>query len=245
MNLAPDDACDGLTDGRFRIGSRSEIASILRDLMAKHALVAASGGGDAQIVTTILSVEVDTGELVLDWGGTGRIADRLMAASRVLFETSLDQVRVRFASGPPAPTVFDGEAAFRVAIPEFVFRIQRRDSYRLKVPASLRATLVVEAFAQAGPASTSLVLHDISETGACVGASRTDPAAAAGARHERCRLLLPELPPISVGVEVIHVASRNDGAMRYGVRFLGIPERDAATIRRFIARVERDRRMRT
>ena len=47
------------------------------------------------------------------------------------------------------------------------------------------------------------------------------------------------------GVEVIHVTAQSDGSMRFGARFLNIPERDAGTIRRFIAKVERDRRMRT
>lgn len=243
MNLAPDGAHDGLTDARFRIGSRSEIVSILRELLAKHALVAASGGGDAQIITTILSISPEAGEIVFDWGGTERVADKLMAAARVHFETSLDQVRVRFASGPPTPAFFDGEAAFRVAIPEFVFRIQRRDSYRLKVPASLRALLEIEAFSSQEPAW--MTVHDLSETGARVSGLRKDRAVVAGERYERCRLVLPELTPITVGVEVVHVAAQGNGAPRCGVRFLAIPERDAATIRRFIARVERDRRTRT
>lgn len=245
MNLAPDDTYDGLIDARFRIGSRSEIVSILRELQAKHALVSASGGGDAQIVTTILSVDPENDDLVLDWGGSQKVADKLMAASRLLFETSLDQVRVRFTSAQPTPMFFEGEAAFRIALPMFVYRIQRRDSYRLKVPASLRALLEIENFAPQGAPATPMTLHDISETGARLGGSRKDRAVVPGERYERCRLVLPESPPISVGVEVIHVTAQSDGSMRFGVRFLGIPERDAATIRRFIAKVERDRRMRT
>jgi len=245
VNLAPDDTYDGLIDARFRIGSRSEIVSILRELQAKHALVSASGGGDAQIVTTILSVDPENDELVFDWGGSQRVADKLMAASRVLFETSLDQVRVRFTSSQPTPVFYDGEAAFRIGVPAFVYRIQRRDSYRLKVPASLRALLEIENFAPQGAAATPMTLHDISESGARLGGSRKDRAVVPGERYEKCRLVLPESPPIAVGVEVIHVTAQSDGSMRFGVRFLGIPERDAAMIRRFIAKVERDRRMRT
>jgi c-di-GMP-binding flagellar brake protein YcgR len=245
VNLAPDDTYDGLIDARFRIGSRSEIVSILRELQAKHALVSASGGGDAQIVTTILSVDPESDEVVFDWGGSQKVADKLMAASRLLFETSLDQVRVRFNASQATPVFFEGEAAFRIPVPPFVFRIQRRDSYRLKVPASLRALVEIESFAPQASAPTPMTVVDISETGARLGGSRKDRAVVPGERYEKCRLLLPDSPPIVVGVEVVHVTAQSDGSMRFGVRFLGIPERDAGTIRRFIAKVERDRRMRT
>ena len=61
-----------------------------------------------------------------------------------------------------------------------------------------------------------------------------------------CRLLLPDLDPVTIALEIRNTAQirRPNGAFqtRLGCRFVDLPNDIAAKLQRFVMKIERDRR---
>lgn len=244
MSEIADGVVDALADDRYRLWSRAEIVALLRDLMERRSLVTAGGDG-ASFVTAIIGVNPEFEELLLDWGGDHRVTERVLRSPRVAFETTLDHIRIRFvAEHGEAVTVGDAPA-FRVRIPASVTRLQRRESYRLRMPLSVKATCEVPALAPAGKPAPALRLHDLSETGIAITGLPKGCAVRPGDRLDRCRLRLLDHDALLVDLEVVHVVVADGVPARFGARFVALSGYDAAAIRRFITRVERDLRSRT
>jgi flagellar brake protein len=135
LEVSPQIATISEGDDRYQVRGTLEIGQILRGLIAHHALVTAHAGEHgAFFVTAILEVDDDDGTMVCDYGVDAALTERLLGAERLTFVTQLDHVRVQFSVSEAVAEHYQGGAAFRVAIPEVVTRLQRREHYRLKVP---------------------------------------------------------------------------------------------------------------
>jgi c-di-GMP-binding flagellar brake protein YcgR len=238
-------AVDSLADERFRLASRAEIVVLLRELQARRPLVTATGANGASFVTVVVAVNPDFEEVVFDWGGDIHATERVLRSTRIVFETTLDHVRVRFVAEHAQHVVVDDTPAFRVRIPSSIYRLQRRESYRLRVPQSTRAVCEVPSLAPPGKSAPALRLHDLSEGGVALAGLPKGCTVRSGDRLDRCRLMLTDQDPIGVDLEVVHVVADSGVPSRLGARFVALPSQHAVAIRRFITRVERDLRART
>ena len=236
---------DMLGNERYRLAARAELVELLRELQARRSLVTATGADGSSFVTVVVGVNPEFEEVVFDWGGDIHATERVLRSPRIAFETTLDHVRVRFTAEHAQHVVVDDAPAFRVRIPTSIYRLQRRESYRLRVPQSTRAACEVPSFAPPGKSAAVLRLYDLSEGGVALAGLPKVCTVRPGDRLDRCRLLLPDQDPIVVDLEVVHVIAESGVASRLGARFVALPSLHAVAIRRFITRVERDLRART
>jgi c-di-GMP-binding flagellar brake protein YcgR len=226
-------------DERYRVHARVEIVALLRAVAAHREIVTVQfGGGSDFVVSAVLAVHPEGGEVVLDYGADQAAMQRLLRAPRLRVTTQLDHVRIHFQADAAQALWFDGGTAFRVPLPDSVLRLQRRDAYRLKIPLGRPLLCVVPAGSDADERMT-LRVRDISVDG--VGLTDFPKAyrVSAGMAWSRCRIDLPDLGALIGDLEVMHTTEAD--VRRCGCRFRRLPFPMATLIQRYITRVERER----
>lgn len=228
---------------RFLLHSRAEIAALLRALARKRTTVAAYyGTGDAFLLTTILAFDADAHELVLD---AERNANGRPGASSTLTLVAFeDSVKVQFQVQRAASALWGGLPAIRVQAPRTLLRLQRRESYRLRLPLLRAAECRVPAVA--GRAAARLRVVDIS----CVGLGLAIPSQQLrfepGQCLRKCELELPGSETLVVTLEVRRIVKSfrpvARGLPTCGCRFVDLPGPSATVIQRYINTVDREQR---
>ena len=108
---------------------------MLRSLIERRALVSAYfNRGRSFLLTSVLSVETDAGELVLDCGREEEICRQALLAEQLILTAMVDKVKIQFTLRKVTATRFASRPAFRAALPDKVLRLQRREYFRLSTP---------------------------------------------------------------------------------------------------------------
>lgn len=228
-------------ESKCLIHSRTEIVFLLRGIMKHNALITAYfNKGSEFILTSIVGFDPARENLLFDLGPDEELNQRLLKSRQILFTTTHEQVKVKFSAPQAAMVNFKGHAAFRIAIPHKMVRMQRREYYRIGTgivnPLKARITML--------PTVAEVTVLDIS----CGGVALIDQHHAIdlepGNAFQDCRITLPELGAVKTGLQVCNtyeVTLRNGLACkRSGCRFVGIAESERGLIQRYITRLERD-----
>jgi c-di-GMP-binding flagellar brake protein YcgR len=221
-----------------------EIQSILREIAGQHALLTLHFDGGTQfIVTALLAVLPEAGEILLDCGADDTATRRLLAARQLVAVTFLDHIKVQFAAGPARPADFEGAPAFRLPLPASLLRLQRRNFYRVKVPLSRPVACRVPHPGRPD-ARLDLKVLDLSVGGLALLVSPHEFDREPGGTIDDCRIALPEQGDFTARLEVRNaelLADRGRHALkRLGCRFLDLPVQVAGRIQRYILQVERN-----
>lgn len=236
---------------RFRVEAPLEIAALLATLVERGVLVSVAFGRDV-FNTVLLGVDAAAGELVFDAGHDPAVNARLATAQKLAFETSLERIRIRFATAAAVPCVWQGAPAFACAVPASMVRLQRRDYFRAHVPLARNLRCAVRV-GDAQDARTTraidLRILDVSVTGVALADAPPGFAPAPGTRFGGARLTL-QSGALDVDLEVMYCreaprAGSAPAPLRIGCRFVGLPPRGQALIQRCINALERERRSRT
>ncbi|WP_442595993.1 flagellar brake protein [Parapusillimonas sp. JC17] len=249
---------DELDDERFQVSSRLEIRSILRAIERNKALLRMQiTGSTVGIVTTILQVEDEA--VVIDATRNESINRRLIAGDEeVKLETNLDRVLIRFFADKVSDCMYEDAPALRMAFPERLTRIQRREHYRIDIPASNPAkctipkesagqdtelTLDVRDISWDTKKDVTVELKDISAGGLSILSYATNLPHKKGTIYSNCRISLPDVGSITVDLEVVQsrAETQSNGKERVliGCAFVD-PDRGAQQdIQRYINVLER------
>lgn len=222
----------------FQVYSRVEIVGLLRALIERHTLVTVYfRGGEASVVTRLLAVNPDFEEVVFDCAQSACANDALARSSGIVAVAFLDHVKLQFRAPRAEPTVFADAPAFRVRLPESMLRLQRRNFFRVRVPAT--RPILLRLGEDADGRGRALRVVDLSCGGVGAIADRSVGPIAPGTVLTGCRMDLPDIGPIGCSVEVRHANMRPDHTLRLGLRFVDLPPAMATLLQRYINRVER------
>lgn len=226
----------------YLLHAKQEIVQVLRGVSRSSELVTAYfDHGEQFFLTSIVDVQPQDDVLILDYGIDAETNARAAQASRLVFVTSQDRVKVQFATGPVQQIMLNGRPAFQTRLPTSLLKLQRREYYRLVTPLRARLSCVVPT---AG-GNIEATVTDISIGGA--GLSDFDPGHAVepGQQYPGCRIALPEEGVLLTALEVCSVqdVTLRSGAVtkRAGCRFVGLPASQQAMVQRYITRIERER----
>lgn len=227
---------------QYLLHSPQEIAQILRGVMKSTELVTAYfDHGEQFFLTSIVAVQPAENALLLDYGVDAATNERALHASRLVFVTSQDRVKVQFPTGPVRQVEVNGRPAFRTHLPTSLLKLQRREYYRLATP--MRAPLTCVIPATEGPIETTLT--DISVGGVGLSGFPREHPLEPGSRYTGCRIVLPEEGTILTALEVRSVqdVTMRSGTVvkRAGCRFVDLPASQQAMVQRYITRIERER----
>lgn len=227
----------------FMVHSAAEVAFILRSLKQKGAQISAYfNHGKDSLLTSVLDVDADEEELILDVGSNATANRAILSANRVTFVTSLERVRIQFTTGRLQATSFGGREAMLAAFPDSVLKLQRRDSYRLALP--MNQALKCQIHAEGKHFEVAVV--DISLGGLGLTDFPSGLERDIGAVYKDCKIVLPEAGTVVADLEVRSAFSvkLRSGATSYrvGCEFKALRPAMESMIQRYINRVDRERR---
>lgn len=222
----------------YLVTGRLEIVHLLQTILQRQTLVFMHvPGRPINSVTSLLAVDPDRGEILLDAAQESIINERIAAGDRVAFETSLDNIRVSFDGRSVALAAFEGRPALRMALPDAISRVQRRDSFRMDVPVFKPAT-----WSMAGRRLT-LPVKDISSTGLALHDNELDMDITPGAEYDGV-LSLPEIGAFAITVRVVHHADQDAGKgrslRRIGCCFVDLENGTRIRIQSYVNNLQRE-----
>lgn len=232
---------------RFTVHSRSEILFLLRAVQQRKVLVNLDLPASRQIVvTSIIGMSVAKSTLILDVARGDALNRELLSGKGAEFISQLDGVTIAFQTGPVALCDHDKLPALCIAIPKTLIRLQRREHFRVALSIARPVRCIVPSQNADDPEPITTHAIDIG----CGGVALADTSGRLGTQTARilprCRLLLPELDPLEVTLEIRNSAQIRlaNGAFqtRLGCRFIDLPKDVDAKLQRFITNIERARR---
>ncbi|HEY8158763.1 MAG TPA: flagellar brake protein [Methylobacter sp.] len=129
------DAMDN--EPHYLIRQRKQVVNCLTELRNKQCLISVQFGEYNQaFLTVILEIDDKKNELKLDSAPTEQLNRQLLNASAVLFCTEIDGIKVSFRGSNIKRSQSGELPALAMEVPDAIFWLQRRDSYRIKVPQS-------------------------------------------------------------------------------------------------------------
>lgn len=194
-------------------------------------------------LSTLLGVDLKKGRLILDCSGSNELNLRFRNATRATFVGRPNGIHVQFSTGAPQEIDYQGAKAFSVALPKFLVRLQRRESFRIETP-RIRP-LELYGYLPDGKL-IKLPSHDISVAGIGVTTPELPVGLAVGIVLNNCHLQLSEEgKDLFFSATVVHMTELESRLgtrhWRIGLSFVALPIGDEARIQRYIVHVERER----
>lgn len=231
-------------DSRFLVTNPLEVARTLRGLASRSEMVSAFfNAGNDLLLTSVVDVQPEKNAVMLDYGSNDALNQRILKAEKIIFVTSLDNVKVQWVSNQTFADTSGGRSAFRVPFPSQILRLQRREYYRLTTPVisplkcriPTREDKIVE-----------VALADISAGG--IGVVITQPIGLTfevGAKFPGCRVDLPSIgtAEFTISIQSIWEVTMKNGltSMRAGCQFIDMRPGMQSLIQRYIIKLERER----
>jgi c-di-GMP-binding flagellar brake protein YcgR len=233
----------------YEVASRREIVALLRQIAEKNQLVRLLIKGESDVcMTSILHVDPDSDTVILDRSINREQNDRIVAASKVMCETSLDKIRILFRLENLGATSFEGSGALRAAIPETLIRLQRREYYRMPTPVTNPVRVTIPLPAELGGGTAVFPLADISCGGVAILDNKQQLSTTVGDNYPNCRIELPEIGPVTTTLQIRNSQDvellNNKTNRRIGCQFVDISRGSMAGVQRYITKLERERNAR-
>lgn len=193
-----------LDNDKYLISSAKEIEFILRHIAQSGTRVALYYDNASNfILTTVL--DADNAALWLEQSPDDDENSRILDSGKLVFVSSHLQVKVQFYASRASRGEHQGYRAFRLRLPAQIYRLQRREYFRLPIPpsTSLRCTI-----ATAKPHARELrevVILDISCGGVGLACLETDAELVPGESFPDCQIELPEIGTITGTIEVKNI----------------------------------------
>lgn len=230
-------------DDPYSVSQRLDIQGILQGLLHKRTLVRLDIPGHAvSVISTLLDVDVKHGTLILDNAMEDALNTQLLRAPAIRLQGMLDRVMIEF-SGPVSPALHDGRPAFSMVWPDQLRRMQRREFFRMDVPASNPATCAIE-HPSLPSGKASLPLANISAGGAqLIDRAELLAQHAVGTIFDDCTLDLPGVGPLDVSLRLLRQTRlTQDGdkpLLTIACRFFNLPANREITIQQYVSSLER------
>ncbi|MBA2484478.1 MAG: flagellar brake protein [Nitrosomonas sp.] len=230
-------------DKNFRIHSKADIHAIIRDIMQRNTLVTVYfDQGNNFILTSILTIDTERDEMVIDYGIDERLNRMALNSKRITFITSQNRIKVEFACDSLRKIHFEGDDAFVVNMPDTLVRMQRRNFFRVTTPTINPLKCVIPFPIDDESDIAEVTLLDISCGGIAVIDHHPKISFDPGTVFENCQILLPNIGTIIANIQVkntYEITLRNGLACkRAGCEFIRLPASMFALIQRYIVKLE-------
>ena len=230
----------------YEVGSRREIVALLRQIEEKKQLIRMNIKGEADVcVTSILGVDPDAGQFILDRSINREQNERIVGARGVTCETYLDKIRILFSLGSVRDIAYEGSTALAADIPASLIRVQRREFYRMPTPVTNPVPALVPMPFELGGGNATFPLADISCGGVALLDNKMMLNSTVGQTFTGCRIDLPDIGTVTTSLQVRNSLDvtmlNNKTSRRIGCMFVDISRGNMAAVQRYITRLERER----
>lgn len=225
---------------RFQLTDRSDIVAVLRQLSRRPELITAYfNQGRESLVTAVLGVDTQRGEVELDQGPDDAVNRRALAADSLICMTREQNVSVRFRlNGLRAGTRADGPV-FRAPLPDSVQRMQRREFFRVPMPVTTPVLCRIPT--EEGAVHTFRAM-DLSLGGVGLVDSSMALPMQVGDAFTDCELEIPGQDVLVMRLEVRNISRHifRDGTTgrRLGLAFGSVSGRASTLLQRYLQRLQ-------
>ena len=183
----------------FLVRSRQEVIRLLTSVMANGTALSIKFLNDDQItVSTLIDVDEPGNRLLFEWAPEWRdVIDGDAASGSIILACVLDDSKIQFQGGKGEVVDLDGTLAMALAIPDFMWRFQRRRDARRKV-SGLKITLNL------GFMETDAEVADLAIGGVGVLNCDSELKLEPGEVLSGCAIALPGVGQIAVDLTVQH-----------------------------------------
>lgn len=230
-------------DSEYFVHSRIEIASILRDVMARNSLLSVYfDAGNSFLLTALLAVDAESGYLLLDCGPDPKVNDGLVRADRLVCVTSLDKVKIQFVSGSARAVKSGEKPALQLQFPAKLLRLQRREYFRLSAPVTTPLKCTISPAAGDSGNSHQLGIADISGGGFSANSDKELPEFEPLTPLHSV-ITLPDGDVLRADVELRNTfeitLANGKRIRRYGWQFLDLSERARIMLEKYVMQQQR------
>lgn len=230
---------------QFIIQNQKQIIQILNDLAKHHEMIKVSFNNDT-CLTNVISVDASIHTVYLDIGIDEAFNNRLLASHHVVF-TKDDGVRIKWLSAHVSLATLKDGKAIKIALPQKMMRLQRREFYRLATPIVNPLSCIIPISDEANSdaeRALELTLVDVSLGG--IGAIVADPLNelfVIGSSFHQCKINFPEVGETSLTLQVRNITpiTMKDGITKHriGLQFISPSRGNEGLINRYTYNLER------
>jgi c-di-GMP-binding flagellar brake protein YcgR len=225
-----------------RVTSVRQILSLLRNISEEGSRTALYFDGAKDFIMTSL---LDVGEkgLWVEQGADMPKNRRIAESKRVTLISSLDQVKIQFSVDGIRAVTHQGYPAFYLPLPANLYRIQRREYFRLMIPTSERLHCAIPANNPQAGGRIELPVLDISGGGIRLSCAKDDIEFVLGQTYAGCRIDLPEVGIIEVTIRVKNLISASpkpgQTITRAGCEFVDLGNASGILLQRYVTKMQR------
>jgi len=232
---------DGHDYDRFKVDDGTEVLALLRQSVASRALCSVRAAGRPESYLSPLRALGDDGEPVFDPPRALVIERALAPGNLAAIDLRLLDLRVSFEARVERLGSSEGKPQLRLARPECVTRLQRREAFRVRIPESQRVLLTIDPD---DPTLIAVPMQDLCLQGGSLSVTGLRERFEAGRLFERARLALPHAGEWPLTVRIVHagVVRRigDNGELRLGVQFLHVPAGFETAVGQLVGGIARD-----
>lgn len=230
---------------QFIVQNQKQIIQILNDLAKHHEMLKVSFNNDT-CLTNVISVDANNHVVYLDIGIDEAFNNRLLASHHVAFSKD-DGIRIKWTSTHVSLTTLKDGKAIKIALPQKMMRLQRREFFRLDTPIVNPVLCILPISDEANPdadRALELTLVDVSLGGiGAIVANPLDELLVIGSSFNQCRISFPEVGETSLTLQVRNISpiTMKDGAIKHriGLQFISPSRGNEGLINRYTYNLER------
>ncbi|MDO8292496.1 MAG: flagellar brake protein [Gallionella sp.] len=229
-------------ENECRIISARQIQSILRNIMETSSRAALYYDDEQDFIMTSLLDVGDKGfwvEQSTDMPKNRRVAE----TRKITLVSSLNQVKVQFSVNEIRTVTHQGYPAFYLPLPASLYRIQRREHFRLALPHSERLRCVIPINHLQAGGRIELPVMDISGGGMRLSCAEDGIEFEPGQTYAGCQINLPEVGKINVTIIVksLVLISPKPGQTikRVGCEFKNLDNASSILLQHYVTKMQR------
>jgi c-di-GMP-binding flagellar brake protein YcgR len=230
---------------QFIVHNQKEIIQILNDLAKHHEMLKVMFNHDT-CLTNVISVDANNHAVYLDIGLDDAFNSRLLASHHVVFSKD-EGVRIKWTSVHISLATLKDGKAIKIALPQKLMRLQRREFFRLTTPIVNPVPCLIPICDEENPdadRAIELMLADVSLGG--IGAIAANPLhelLVIGKCFDKCKINFPEVGEASLTLQVRSVKqiTTKDGVLKHriGLQFIAPSRGNEGLINRYTYNLER------
>ncbi|ADE10853.1 flagellar brake protein [Sideroxydans lithotrophicus] len=225
----------------YLVSNPKEIVSILQTIAQRKSRVALYyNEGNSMVLTMILAVD-DHGVWV-DAASNPHDNRLIERSKRIIFVTTHNQAKVQFVAGDVVLGTYEDAAAFSLALPRKLLRLQRRDYYRLVTPEHGALKCIIRPVASQAHIQHEVTVMDISIGGVALVCEASGIELQPGMVYEHCQIELPEVGKLEATIEVkntFEITDRNGKVKRRaGCVFVKPDGKTTMQLQRYVAQMQ-------
>lgn len=241
---------DGEHDvSEYELTTPTETLSILRGMREAGSLITFHfNHGHDSLLTSLIEISPDGKTMIFDSGSNTEMGSKVLQTDKINCISSKEKVKVQFILNGVKAVKYEGRVAFLGNVPDSLFRLQRREHFRLTTPLAnpLNANLPLQQ-ADGSLKAVQAVVFNISSGGVCLvvpGGVRL----AMDAQFSGASINLTNVGMIRFDIRVRNVyditTSNGKILQRAGCEFIQLPGPMMKLIQRYVTQIECERRER-